>query len=290
MITIAAAGIPTYAAAQPAVRLPTYFGAIPRDAALSVWDRVRAANASGLDATLPRVRMDEWLSVALARLVDPPGTVLTNWHVTFCDTRGTALGALRELCADAAVALTAERTVHVIVHAADFLSDPADRVSWRPTALDVRNIYVERRIDGRPVDSVHVSSLADLPQSLLVPPELWPAIDLAATISASNSAPLAGETVRFTIEVTNRGSRAITRAWVRATVDRDGASQSLQDWFPSLGAGETVRLQFATLLPAGRATVVVKATPAQTTETFGDNVGRHDPAVLLVGGGSWPRQ
>jgi hypothetical protein len=234
--------------------------------------------------------MDEWLPLALARLVEPPGTVLTNWHVTFCDTRSTALGALRELCADASVALTAEKTIHVIVHAADLLSDSAERVSWRPTALDVRNICVERRVGGGPVDSLHVSSLGDLPESLLVPPELWPAIDLAATIGASNSAPLAGETVRFTIEVTNRGGRAIARAWVRATVDRDGASPSLQDWFPSLRAGETVRLQFATLLPAGRATVVVNATPAQTTETCGEHVGRNVPATLLVGGGSWPRQ
>jgi hypothetical protein len=38
--------------------------------------------------------MDEWLSAALARLIDPPGTLRTNWHVNFCDTRSTTDGAI----------------------------------------------------------------------------------------------------------------------------------------------------------------------------------------------------
>src|SRR5437762_3686493 len=70
--TLAVSDGGTRAAAQGIAGMPTSFADVPRDAAVSIGNRVRAADASTLDARLPHVPLEAWLSVALARLVDPP--------------------------------------------------------------------------------------------------------------------------------------------------------------------------------------------------------------------------
>ena len=125
---------------------------------------------------------------------------------------------------------------------------------------------------------------------LRVPVEQWPAADLVATISPSETVPAPGSNVRFTIEAANKGTRPVTRASVRVLLQREGGAEILRDWFPEVGAGQSVRLGFAAALPAGRAIAVVTVEPARGAKVMRESHPRSDPAFTIVGDPTWRRQ
>ena len=150
-------------------------------------------------------------------------------------------------------------------------------------------MYVER-IDGLSVaDSVDVPSLRDLATILRVPVEQWPAADLVATISASEAVATPRHNVHFTIDVNNKGTRP-TRASVRMRLQGEGGTDLLRDWFPQVGAGQTIRLEFDALLQAGRATAVVTVEPAPSAKVIRESQPKKDPAFTIVNVPTWRRQ
>jgi hypothetical protein len=164
---------------------------------------------------------------------------------------------------------------------------PFDGVRLRSS---VRRVYLDRLEDTRVVDSLDVPFLHELANSLGVPTERWPAVDLVARVFASETMPRPGSDVRFTIDVVNRGTRPVQRARITLRLQREGGGEILWDWFRDVGAGQTVRVEFTATLPAGRATAVVTVRPPDTAGTFRAARPWRDPAVTIVGDSTWRRQ
>jgi hypothetical protein len=219
--------------------------------------------------------------------MDMPWRAPVTWRIRFCDYRDLPIPEGPALCVDARAQVTADTVVHVIVEAADPSID-LGRIRWRPVRLAVRNAYVERLEGSLPVDSLDVPSLRDLANRLRVPANEWPAVELVPSISASEVLAAPGDTVRFVVEVTNKGTRPVTHAFVRIRIQRDGDAEILRDWFPDLGAGQSSRLELDARLPTGRATAVVVAEPP--VEAVSKLHPRPDPVFAVVGDPTRRRQ
>jgi hypothetical protein len=186
--------------------------------------------------------------------------------------------------------VTAGKVVHVIVAAGEPIVGRDERIRWRVVRLTVRDVYVERMDGSHVLDSLDVPALGELANMLRVPVKQWPAVDLVATISASEAARAPGRSVRFTIDVANRGTRPVARAFVRVRVQGEGGVDILRDWFPGVGAGQSVRLEFNAPLPPGPATAVVVVEPARSAKVFRERQPRRDPGFTMVGDPTWRRQ
>jgi hypothetical protein len=295
-MTILAGGIAGGAAAQPAMSdiarpaAPTIVGPIPSPVAISARERVAEALASTLDPALPHVAFVDWLFATLAPHLDAPWESRLYWSVRRCsDVLPMWWEGRQDLCVDAGFRLSPDKGVRVIVAAAHQI-DPNDDARWRPIPLTVRRAYIDRFEASRVVDSLDVPALRDLAARLAVPDQEWPDVDLIAAVSAGAARPLPGAEVRFAIEVTNRGRRAVQRALVTLVLQRDGAEEIRSDWLRDVGAGQSVLIQFAATLPTGNAIAIVTVKPPQTAETFRGADRRRDPAVAIVGDQGWRRQ
>jgi hypothetical protein len=245
--------------------------------------RVRELPASALDRRLPGVVFPEWLFMTTAPFMDRPWEGSKWWHVSRCDDRHFPIPeGDSTMCVDAGVRVNAERSVHVVIAAAEPVG-ALDTLEWREVEPVVRDIYLERlqAADRGAVDTLDVHSLAELADALRLPAERWPVADLIASITASEAFPLPGRSVRFDIDVTNKGTRS-SRAAVRVKLQREGGDELWRDWFEDVGAGQSIHLTFTATLPAGRGIAVASVEPARSSKVV--RRPRRDPAVAVVGG------
>jgi hypothetical protein len=274
------------ATAQPPVPPLRLAAQLPDSRMLDIMrQRVHTVMASVLDPGLPPIAFDEWLFSELAPVF---------WYAQLCEPSRVPIsegGA--ELCMNVTTPVIDGRSAHIVIAAGKGVVGSDNQTRWRSTRPAVRDVYVERatqKIPGGlleiPGDSLDVPSLRDLANMMSVPVDQWPTADLVATISAIE-AP-AGS-VRFTIDVTNRGTRPVMQVSVRVRVSGDGVD-ILRDWFPDVKAGQVTRLEFNAPIPPGPATAVVEVKPAARSKTIRESSPRRDPAFTIRGDASWRRQ
>ncbi len=264
---------------------------IPARVAAEARQLVATATASTLDPALPPVPFVDWLFTAAGQ--KPPHESQIYWSMRRCwDVLRNISPGGNDLCVDGAFRLSPRQSVRVIVAAARQV-DANDEEAWEAIPLVVRRVYIDLFAVDRVVDSLDVAALGELPlrlQAAQAAAELWPEVDLDATVRASESSPKAGATVLFTIDLVNRGSRAAERAVVTVRIQREGGSEIVKTWLQDLGAGQTSRVEIPASLPMGNAVATVAIRPPQGPETFRGAEGWRAPAVAIVGDLPRPRQ
>jgi hypothetical protein len=253
----------------------------------SLLQRVRATPASQFDPQLPASALDAWLRLTLAPVVEDLPLQLVNWRVTMClDPRSAIADLGSQLCAAGTVRLSADRNVQIVILIAEGVpsatSDGAPQ--WVATGPFLRDLYIERVKDSRPIDSLDVPALGALSQLLNTPFEQWPTVDLETTIDWDPPAPLPGETVRFTISVRNTSNTSAVRAWITTVITPCCADAEVRhEWFPYVAAGQSVRAEVAMPLPAGWAMALVSVRPLQRDKVVRELRAGAQPAVALIG-------
>jgi hypothetical protein len=218
--------------------------------------RVRSTLASTLDETLPSIPVESWLFETVAPRIDGSHPYRVDWRVTFCGPYAqepnpevvTATGP--ELCAAAAVRLSSDRAVHLLVLVA---RASRDTLAWYATQAEMRDVYIERLSDERPIDSLDVPRLADLSSRLAVPHEAWPAVRFESSVEWDPPTAMPGETARVRIAVRNIGGRLADRAWIELLISAccGDALEVRRNWFPRIAPGQTVTVEYEVPLPEG---------------------------------------
>jgi alpha-galactosidase-like protein len=189
------------------------------------------------------------------------------------------------LCVDIEIPIDLERTAHVVVAAGEFVWTSPGRARWEEKPAFWYDVYVAARGGGLPDDTLAVPSLGELDRSLRIPRKDWPPSDLQTAITWSPEPPRPGDTVDITIVVSNNGRRAVDRVHVNVLVGPCCPNEELRhDWFPRVGAGESVRLKASVRFPDGFGMVAATARPTQSPKRVVDaNEATKRPTVVMIG-------
>ena len=221
-----------------------------------VRENARAVSAADLDSRLPAIRLDHWLLVTFAQLVENPLGDVASWELEFCAQRHALPSVVVDACVESVLRISADRTVHIMLIVGTLepgTEDVSDLLNarWQLIRPTLREIYIEALEDGRPVDSLDVPALGDIQKMLEVPVGSWPAVDLRSKITWTPATALPGDTVQITVWVANVGRRRAEPARVNILLGPCCESYRNIEWFPIVGPGEAVRLDRNVLLPEG---------------------------------------
>ena len=246
---------------------------------------VRNTPADSLDAALPPLPLDRWLTETL--LAYNPSVARAEWRLERCEDLTSDLPReSSELCAIAKWANISppekqEKALTLILAVGDWREAIDGRSGWvvRPPAI--RDFFV--LADD---DSLDVRALSDLTTALDVPVDRWPAAEFELAVMAVPLRALPGETVTFKIEVRNKGNRDAHRAEVSfaAFLGETPEDSKRYDykWYPSIAAGRAVAVELPIALPEGRGVFSASARPYSTRKRYKENLTRRNHTFLWV--------
>jgi hypothetical protein len=263
---------------------------------------VQATPALVFDPDLPAIPLDAWLWQTLAPLLNNVPLQLVDWNLTLClDPLSTIPDLGSQLCATGTVRLSADRNVQIVILVADGVPGPrlivdgvpgptAGPPHWRATSPALRDVYIERVKDSRPIDSLDVPALGALPQLLNRPFEQWPTVGFETAIAWDPPAPAPGDTVRFSISIRNPGKRAAVRASITIVITTCcGNDEFRHEWSPLIAAGQAVFAGLAIPLPDGRAMAMVEVRPLSRDKVVRESDEDKPSALALIGYPPLPR-
>jgi hypothetical protein len=198
---------------------------------------------------------------------------LVDWTLTACDDMRRAVPAPGpESCADAAIPLSPDREVHIILAVADLVRNRrTTQVSWRMKTPVVRDIYIRQIAEPGGGDSLDVPKLSALSALLDVPFAQWPAADFQTDVRWTPQRPRPGDVVRVRFSVRNTGRRYVSRAEVHIILSPCcDETEWRREWFPHLAPGETASLDVSMRLGEGMATALITVKPLQAFKRVRD--------------------
>jgi uncharacterized repeat protein (TIGR01451 family) len=229
--------------AQP-LELPT------DDAEAALLAYVRNTPASNLDAGLPQLELDSWLTATL--LPYNANAAPVEWRLDQCeDLTSDIPWYAAELCTEATVPVSGEKTLTLILAVGDWREASDGRSGWVVHPPAIRDLFIQTA-----ANSLDIQSLSELTTAFNLPVDRWPTVEFELAVDASPLRALPGEIVTFRVQVRNTGKRNAQRAEVTLGVSigdtPDEAKSYDYQWFPAIPAGRTVALELPIGLPKGR--------------------------------------
>jgi hypothetical protein len=215
---------------------------------------VRNTPAFNLDAALPPLELDQWLTATLLSYNMHAAPV--EWQLDRCEDFTSDLPGYSssELCVEATsanISQSEEKTLTLILAVGVWWQASDGRSEWvvRPPAI--RDLFIQTD-----TNSLDIRSLSELTTAFNLPVDRWPTVELEVAVDASPLRALPGEIVTFTIQVRNTGKRDAQRAEITffASVGDtpDDLKRSDFQWFPAIAAGGRVAVELPVALPEGR--------------------------------------
>jgi hypothetical protein len=284
--------------------LPKEGLAAPLNAADVLVDPVKTTLASDLDPRLPASPFEQWLYTLLYPAMAANRTSVADWPLGFCEERQSAIpGAGPDLCVEVSAPLLLElgaprggglpvelgqRVVKILIRVADGVYAPGGRTGWIPRPPQIQKIYIERLEGLQAIDSLDVTSLAELESQLAVPFDRWPTVDLESSIAWTPEKPVPGDIVTFRITVENRGKRDAERASVHLLLGvslpccDQNVKEIRREWFPHVPAGGSMSFEISAQLPRGDAIASVSVSPGPSLAKVREaNAGNNDTMVVV---------
>ena len=246
---------------------------------------VRNTPADNLDAALPALPLERWLTETL--LSYNSGAARPEWRLERCEDFTSDLPReSSELCAIAKWANISppdknEKALMLILAVGDWREAIDGRSGWVVRSPEIRDFFIQTADN-----SLDIRSLSELTAAFDSPADRWPTAEFELGINASPLRALPGETVTLRIEVRNKGNRDASRAEVQFAAftgdSPDDAKEYRYQWFPSVPAGRSVAVELPIALPEGRGVFSASARPFSTRKRYKEDVMRRNHIFLWV--------
>jgi hypothetical protein len=235
---------------------------LPYDAEAQILAYVRNTPAVMFDPDLPPIEIEQWLVATLLPKIEHLSPQLSEWKQNWCEDRTSDIPDQGpELCVEALIPVSDEKSVSIIFSVADWGPTPSGSQTWLVHPPVVRDISI-----GGRRNSLNVASLQDLEDAIDRPVEEWPTVDLKVALDPTPIRALPGDVVSFRVQVSNVGNRDAERAAIHITITpccENDARRYL--WHPRIPAGYVATVEIPVALPEGRALAMVSA---HVDETF----------------------
>lgn len=230
---------------------------------------VRKSPVRNLDAGLPALELEEWLS-GILRSYNPHAAPL-EWRLERCEDFTTDYpGYSSELCVvvTSENISTSDRKSFTLILAVGAWSQSGEG-RWVLNVPAIRDLFIQND-----ANSLDIRSLSELTTAFDVPTDRWPTVAFELSIDAAPLRALPGDTITLKIQVRNTGKRDAPRAEVQFGGGfgdtPDDRKQYLYRWFPSVAAGRAVAVELPVRLPEGRGTFHATVNSFSTRKQFND--------------------
>ena len=246
---------------------------------------VRKSPVRNLDAGLPALDLEEWLTGVLSSY--NPQAAPLEWRLERCeDFTSDYPDYSAELCviADSANISQSEQKSFTLVLAVGGWS-PSGEGRWVLRPPTIHDLFVQND-----TNSLDVRTLGELTAAFDIPPDRWPTVEFELSIDASPLRALPGDTVTLKVEVRNTGKRDAPRAEVRfgggfgesPDDSKEYSKAYLYRWFPAVPAGRAVAVELPVRLPEGRGVFHASANAFGTRKHFKDGDTSKDTVFVWV--------
>ena len=253
---------------------------------LKILAYVRNTPANNLDAALPQLPLDRWLTETLSSFSRGDARP-AEWRLERCEDLTSDLPReSSELCAIAKWENVSPpekegKRLTLILAVGDWREAIDGRSGWVVRPPVIRDFFVLAA-----GNSLDVRSLSDLTTALDIPDDRWPVAEFELGVIAVPLRALPGQTVTFRVEVRNKGNRDAHRAEITLTAffgeTPDDSKRYDYKWYPSIAAGRTAAVELPIMLPEGRGIFSASARPFSTRKLYKEDVMRRNHISLWV--------
>jgi hypothetical protein len=254
------------------------------DAEAALLAYVRNTPASNLDAGLPQIELDSWLTATLLWYNIHAAPV--EWRLDRClDFTSDLPDYSTELCVEATsanISQSEEKTLTLILAVGDWRQASDGRSGWVLHPPAIRDFFIQTD-----ANSLDIQSLSELTTAFNIPVDRWPTVEFELAVDASPLRALPGEIVTFRVQVRNTGKRDAQRAAVTFGGSFGDTPDEVKvydyQWFPAIPAGRTVAVELPICLPEGRGVFHASVEAFSSRKRFKErDTSRRNSIVLWV--------